>query len=126
MHDTIYSVNGKVIQGDKMARKLGFPTVNLECPKNFSLQRGIYAGIAIHNNKVYKGVINIGITPNHLQTKPKLEMHIFNFSQNVYGEIITIHFIEFIRPEIKFLMIKELIGQISLDCEKAKDILAKF
>lgn len=119
----LYSITGEVIEGNKIARDLGYPTLNLKMPDNFSLQFGIYAGIMINNDIKYKGIISVGITPNHLQQFPKLEIHLFDFNQNIYGEIITINFIEFIRPEIKFANLIKLKQQIAQDCIKAKEIL---
>lgn len=121
-----YSVTEKVIKGNKIARQLGYPTLNLAIPTNFPLKYGIYAGKMQYNNSLYNGIISIGITPHHPQEFPKLEIHIFDFNQNLYDKIITIIFIEFIRPEIKFSTTQDLIKQIQQDCINAKKILGKY
>lgn len=117
------SVAGKVIHGDKLARNLGFPTINLEITKDINLDFGIYAGVMIHNNITYKGVISYGMTPHFKQKTPKLEIHLFNFNSEIYGEFVEIIFIEFIRSEQVFNNHEELIAAINKDCSLAKKIL---
>lgn len=113
----------EVIKGSKIARNIGFPTINLEISKNYPLKFGIYAGILELNNKIFKGVINYGKTPTHLVEVPKFEMHIFEFNQEIYGEIVKVIPKSFIRKERLFSTQEELIKQIKLDCRKAKKLL---
>lgn len=124
MSRKLLSVAGKVIHGDKLARSLGFPTINLEVSKDLNLDFGIYAGVMMHNNITYKGVISYGMTPHFKQKTPKLEIHLFDFNSEIYGEFVEIIFIEFIRAEQVFNTQEELIAAIKNDCSLAKIILS--
>jgi len=117
-------INTKVIQGKKLARKVGFPTVNLELPENISLKRiGVYAARVQIFNKIYSAIAYYG--PRLLQKEKEiiLEAHIFDFSQEVYGEDIQISFGCFVRPPIEFSSLKEFKKQLKEDCAKAKEML---
>ncbi len=120
----IFTLSGKVIEGQKIARELGFPTANIEVPNNLDINFGIYAGFVKYNQKQYSGVINIGLTPHFPVKKPKLEMHIFDFNDNIYGEYITIIATHYLREEMKFDNLGLLLGQIEQDCAQAKQILS--
>ena len=108
-----------------MGKKIGFPTCNLDI-KNYVIPKlGVYAvKICIKNsNKILKGIANIGFRPTFNQKKILLEVHIFNFSGNLYNKVLTIDFISFIRNEKKFKNINQLKKQISSDLVMAKKSL---
>jgi len=121
-----WSIDGKVKVGRKMGRKIGFPTCNIELNDYVIAKPGVYAvKILIGKNKNYlKGIANLGYRPTFNQKKILLEVHIFNFSRNLYNKHLTIEFIDFIRKEEKFKNINQLKKQINLDLKKAKKILS--
>ncbi len=109
-------ITGSVINGQKIARKLGYPTINVMTPSNFLLDFGIYAGFMQYKGKEYPGVINYGLTPCFEVKKPKFEIHIFDFNHDMYGETVKIVPTQYLRDEIKFQNIDLLIQQIKKDC----------
>jgi riboflavin kinase/FMN adenylyltransferase len=119
-----WSIEGKVKVGRKMGRKIGFPTCNIELHDYVIAKHGVYAvNILLKNNKkLFKGIANLGYRPTFDQKKILLEVHIFNFSRNLYNKHLTIEFINFIRKEKKFKNINQLKKQINLDLKIAKKI----
>ncbi len=112
-----WSIQGKVKVGRKMGRKIGFPTCNIELEDYVIAKTGVYAvNVFIkNNNKLFKGIANLGFRPTFNQKKILLEVYIFNFSGNLYNKHLTIEFINFIRKERKFKNINQLKKQINLD-----------
>ena len=113
-----YFLNGKVIPGDKMGEKIGFPTANINVSENYKLvpPDGVYIVEAEIENKKYKGMLNIGHKPTfHRTTTKNIEVHIFDFNQNIYKKSITIFFHKRLREEIKFNSQEGLIQQIKED-----------
>ena len=117
------AIKGIVVEGKKLSRQLGFPTLNLEIEDGFSLKYGVYAGTVEYAGEIYQGAINIGVTPHFGVNKPKLEMHIFNFNGNLYGETVKVMPIHFIREEKVFKNIDKLTEQMARDCKMARDLL---
>ena len=119
-----WSIDGKVIVGRKMGRKIGFPTCNIKLNDYVIAKSGVYAvNILINKNKkLLKGIANLGYRPTFNQKEILLEVHIFNFSRNLYNKHLTIEFIDFIRKEKKFKNINQLKKQINLDIRKAKKL----
>lgn len=113
-----YSFTGKVVNGFKIGRKIGFPTANLisEDKEKLIPPFGVYA-VRVHwNNNAYKGMMNIGTRPtldNGLHTS--LEVHIINFDEDIYNQTINVEFIQKIRDEKKFNGVDELIEQLQKD-----------
>lgn len=119
-----YIFNGKVINGNKIGRKLGFPTANIEIDNHKLLPRfGVYTVRVDIDGVFYNGVLNIGIRPTIENSPIVLETFIIDYSENLYNRTIRIHFHDFIRPEKKFNNLDELREQISLDVEMAKVML---
>jgi len=120
-----WSIEGVVQKGRQMGKKIGFPTCNLDI-KNYIIPKlGVYA-VKIrrkNTNKTLKGIANLGYRPTFNQKKILLEVHIFNFSSNLYKKVLTIDFISFIRNEKKFKNINQLRKQISSDLVMAKEKL---
>ena len=114
------TIEAQIIEGKKIARELGYPTINLNINRELNIKYGVYAAILEYNQREYKGVVNYGITPMHPSKIPKLEMHIFNFSENLYGKYVTVSIKKFIREELKFSSEAELIKQIEIDCFDAQ------
>ena len=121
-----WKILGEVIEGDKRGRKIGFPTANILLNNLIKPDFGVYAVKIDYNNDTYDGIANFGVRPTFDKTKsqPILEVHLFNFSDNLYGKEIIISFVDFIRKEKKFNGLESLKSQIQLDMNKAKDLLS--
>lgn len=121
-----YKVNGKVIEGSKRGRTLGFPTANIEpYEKNKLLpQNGVYLVKVFLENREYPGVLNIGLRPTfNNRVEPIAEVHLLDFNQDIYGTEISVEFIKRLRDEKKFNSKEELITQIKKDIKEVKKIL---
>ena len=117
-----WSIESVVQKGRQMGKKIGFPTCNLDI-KNYVIPRlGVYAVKIRRKNtkKILKGIANLGYRPTFDQKKILLEVHIFNFSGNLYKKVLTIDFISFLRNEKKFKNINQLRKQIGSDLVMAK------
>ena len=114
-----YYIEDFVIEGNKLARQLGFPTANMRNSEKILPKFGVYETIAtMENGKSFKAISNIGMKPTIGLTKePLLETHILNFNDNLYGQKLKIEFLRFIREERKFNGLNELIKQIKKDVE---------
>jgi riboflavin kinase/FMN adenylyltransferase len=118
-----YSIAGKVIHGNKLAREIGFPTANIHMFHNRPPLKGVFA-VKLGNNF---GVANLGTRPTIGGiSKLHLEVHIFNFSDDVYGQHVHVTFLKKIRDEIKFNSISELKKQIPIDIEKVKIYIQSY
>jgi len=115
-------IEGKVIVGDRLGRKLGFPTANLYINEDILLPpNGVYAGVVVIDNKKYLGAANIGVRPTITDKKKvKVEVHVINFNGDLYGKTISFSFREKVREEKKFKKIEELKEQIKKDIEFVK------
>ena len=111
---------GIIVEGDKRARKINFPTANVIPGKHIFPRKGVYCVEVYIKNKIYLGISNFGERPTVDGTKLLLETHIFNFNKEIYGNDLTVRFLTFIRPEKKFANFDELTKQIKKDIETAK------
>ena len=117
-----WSINGMVQKGRQLGKKIGFPTCNIDI-KNYVLAKpGVYAvRVSRKNNfKILKGIANLGFRPTFNQKKILLEVHLFNFSGNLYNKDLSVEFLQFIRKEKKFKNINQLKTQIKIDLIIAK------
>ncbi|QHT70190.1 bifunctional riboflavin kinase/FAD synthetase [Rhodocytophaga rosea] len=124
----MYSLTGKVVHGDKLGRTIGFPTANLQIAESYKLipMDGIYAARIVCRRNMYDGMLYIGTRPT-LESKIRtIEVNIFNFDENIYGEIITVFFAELIREDEKFSDIAALQEKLYSDRRKAIDILSSI
>ncbi|GHE79844.1 bifunctional riboflavin kinase/FAD synthetase [Thalassotalea profundi] len=118
-----YAIIGRVFHGDKRGRELGFPTANILLKRRVSPVSGVYV-VKVNTPKVqYSGVANIGKRPTIDGVRQQLEVHIFDFNQSIYGEIIEVQLLRKLRDEIKFASITELTEQIAIDCNNARNVL---
>ena len=117
-----WSIEGVVKKGRNMGKKIGFPTCNIDIENYVIARPGVYAVKVniLNNNKILKGIANLGYRPTFNQKKILLEVNIFNFSGNLYNKKLTVEFIKFIRKEKKFKGIHELRKQIKSDLKNAK------
>ena len=119
-----YSINGKIVRGNGIGRKINFPTANIEIdePKKLLPKSGVYAVEVILNRKIYLGMLNIGYNPTIKNEKKSIEVNIFEFSEDIYNNKISINFIRRIRNEKKFKNLNELKKQLIIDKKKVKSI----
>ena len=122
-----YEIEGIVEKGFQRGRELGFPTINVELRNTIVPKHGVYAvfiNILSHDNqRTLKGAASIGSRPTYGDYEPNIEVFIFDFNENLYGEQVSISLVEFIRPELKFSTEKELISQMKADCETIENLL---
>jgi riboflavin kinase / FMN adenylyltransferase len=120
-----YSLTGRVVPGDKLGRILGFPTANIEIDTKFKLipSDGIYAVTVLHEQDHYKGMMYIGNRPTVNGSKRNIEVNIFDFDKDIYGESITIYFHKLIRLDSKFHNLEELKEQLRQDKIAAQEFL---
>lgn len=123
-----FSLKGKVIMGKQIGRTFGFPTANLKYDEEFILPKnGVYYTIAEVENKLYRGITNVGSNPTISSDNPTtIETNILDFNKDIYGQIIKIHFITRIRDEKKFNSIEELKNELTLNRNFAKTMSLKF
>jgi riboflavin kinase / FMN adenylyltransferase len=118
MLDRPYSLWGTVVTGQQLGRTIGFPTANLQLPEEKFLPRfGVYAVDVLFEQTTIKGVMNIGCRPTVAGAAPTVEVHLLNWSGDLYGQTLKVDLLEFLRPEQKFDSIAALKQQISQDCQ---------
>ena len=120
-----WSVEGHVAPGDKRGRAIGFPTANLKVDHTLLPAFGIYAvRVRLHDGRVYDGAASFGIRPTFALSSPLMEVHLFDFDGDLYGELITVELIAYLRAEERFDDVEALKAQIAVDCEEARRLLA--
>ena len=119
-----YSISAPVMEGDKLGRRIGFPTANLDATSLALPPNGVYAIHAIARGKAHRAVLNIGTRPTLGDPNPSLrvEAHLLDFDGELYGEELEIVFAEKLRDEKKFPSVDELKAQITRDIERAKEV----
>ncbi|APM38800.1 bifunctional riboflavin kinase/FAD synthetase [Clostridium kluyveri] len=111
-----FAIQGKVVHGKHLGRKLGFPTINLNYDKKFVIPKGgVYYTIVQLDDGIFKGITNVGYNPTTCDNKLSIETHILNFDEDAYGKNAKIHFMERIRDELKFNSLSELAHQLKKD-----------
>jgi len=121
-----YLLKGCVVKGDHIGTSIGFPTANLEIADSNKLipANGVYVVKVKFENKIYGGMMNIGMRPTVNGKKLAIEVNIFNFDKNIYSEFLNVYIIERLRDEIKFSGIGQLKEQLLVDKETAEKILS--
>jgi len=118
-----YQIKGKVIRGRGIGKDLGFPTANIDFTDYYLPKRGVYMTEVTLRGKRYDGLTNVGKNPTFRDRTMSLETYIMDFEHDVYDELLTIEFIEFMRDEIKYSNKDALVRQIKKDVERAKEKL---
>jgi riboflavin kinase / FMN adenylyltransferase len=120
-----YSLSGVIVKGKQLGRTIGFPTANIQVREIAKLipSDGVYAVKVYYNEKVFGGMLNIGNRPTVDGTFQTVEVNIFDFNQEIYGENLTVEFLQKIRNEQKFNGLDELKGQIAKDKITCEGIL---
>ena len=112
-----FMLTGEVVHGDGLGKKINFPTANIEIPETYKIipKNGVYLVKAIINSEIYFGMMNIGVRPTIGGKNKSLEIHFFNFKDNIYNKTISVEIICKIRDEEKFSSIDELKIQLKKD-----------
>ncbi len=120
-----YTILGTVEHGANLGERIGFPTANLSAHNEQFPPNGVYAVRVLRQSRWLDGVANIGVRPTVDQAgQRKLEVHIFDFTEDCYGEDVEVRFEHFLRPEKKFDSLDELVAQIRSDSAQARELLA--
>jgi len=120
-----YRMSGRVIEGDHLGRELGFPTANVNLRRRQCAVMGIFAvRVSGLGQESLDAVASIGTRPTFGGTKPILEVHIFDFDEDIYGKYIHVDFVARLRSELKFDEVKALVEQMHQDAASARAILA--
>jgi riboflavin kinase/FMN adenylyltransferase len=122
-----WGVEAKVVTGDRRGRTLGFPTANLKPEGVLAPAFGVYAVRAFldGNARPLNGVANFGVRPMFETSEPLLEVHLFDFEGDIYGQLLRVEYVSYLRPEMKFDSAEALIAQMEDDRAAAKAILAE-
>ncbi|WKN29874.1 bifunctional riboflavin kinase/FAD synthetase [Porifericola rhodea] len=121
-----YQIKGEVVKGDQLGRSWGFPTANLKIPEQYKLipKDGIFACRVQWQQKRYDGMMYIGTRPTINGMQRNIEVNIFNFDHEIYGEMLTVDFVGQIRSDMKYENVELLKAQLFVDREDAIKILA--
>jgi riboflavin kinase/FMN adenylyltransferase len=119
-----YTILGTVTRGDNLGKKIGFPTANLSAHSEQFPPNGVYAAEARIEGQLNRGVINLGFRPTVSSgtSERVLEIHLFDFDRDIYGQDVEVRFLKFLRPEKKFESLDALVQQIRHDVEQARQI----
>jgi riboflavin kinase / FMN adenylyltransferase len=120
-----HEILGEVVRGDQRGRELGFPTANISAPNRLLPAQGVYAvEVESADGRHYAGVANIGTRPTFGPSDQQVEVHLFDFQGDLYGQPIRVRWIERLRGEQRFENRQELIARIQLDVKRAREIFA--
>ena len=116
-----YKMSGRVAHGDKRGRTLGYPTANIHLHRGKVPLTGVYA-IQLYGleDEPIEGIANVGVRPTIGEGNTLLEVHLFDFNKNIYGENVQVYFLHKVRDEKKFDGLPALVAQIERDCQSAK------
>ena len=121
-----YTLSGTVIHGEKLGRKLGFPTANLQIFESYKLipADGIYAVTVGVGERSYNGMLYIGNRPIVHGTKKSIEVNIFDFNEDIYDQQLTVSIKAFIRGDYPFMSMDDLVKKMNEDRDNATKILS--
>ena len=121
-----YTILGTVKAGDKLGKKLGYPTANLSAHSEQFPPNGVYLAEAWIHGVLYHGVVNLGYRPTVSSGKSErvLEIYLLDFDRDIYGEDVEVRFARYLRPEQKFDSMEALVRQIELDVQQARELCA--
>ena len=120
-----YRLTGTVVTGDHRGRDLGFPTANLAPPERKVIPGpGVYAGFVLLGEEVHQAAINVGTRPTFGEGELIVEAYLLDFDGDLYGEELGVEFVRYLRPELAFDSIDQLVGTMKDDVEETRRILA--
>ena len=123
----LYCIDGKVVQGRHLGRRIGFPTVNLSLDTSEAFpMNGVYITLTTVNDKKYRSITNVGNKPTVGEFVKNAETHIFDFSGDLYGQEVRIEFIRLLRPERKFDSLEDLQQEIHHNCLQAQEFFQTY
>jgi riboflavin kinase/FMN adenylyltransferase len=119
-----YTILGTVKPGEKLGKKLGYPTANLSAHSEQFPPNGVYLAEAWIHGVLYRGVVNLGYRPTVSSGKAErvLEIYLLDFNRDIYGEDVEVRFVRYLRPERKFDSLDALVRQIELDVQQAREL----
>jgi riboflavin kinase / FMN adenylyltransferase len=119
-----YEIRGVVVIGDQRGREIGFPTANVETNSDLIPASGVYAvQVQINRSEWRDGMVNLGTRPTFGGRRFQIEVHIFNFEQDIYGDELTVRFVQRIRSERRFDTAQKLTDQLFVDMKKIRECL---
>lgn len=118
-----FAVLGTVVHGAKRGREMGYPTANIALDPGITLKHGVYAVRVLLDGKEYAGAGSFGTRPHFDNGVPLLEVHLLDFAGDLYGKVLEVRFVAYLRPEAKFDNLEALLVQMARDCEKARALL---
>ena len=126
--DRPFNLTGKIIKGDELGRKIGYPTANLKIFEKYKLkpQNGVYFIRTKLKKQTYFGMMNIGIRPTISAKNNQIETHLFNFNGNLYDHEMTLEILEKIRVEKKFESIEKLKIQLDIDKKHCQKLIPQY
>jgi riboflavin kinase / FMN adenylyltransferase len=121
-----YTIVGTVTGGEKLGKKIGFPTANLSAHSEQFPPNGVYFAEARIEGVLYHGVVNLGFRPTVARGEPQriLEIHLLDFDQDIYGQDMEVRFLQYLRAEKKFKDVDALVRQIEADVKQARKLCA--
>lgn len=119
-----YALSGRVVEGFRRGRQIGFPTANVRPRERILLPNGVYAVQVEVGGVEYNAVANVGVNPTFGENKRTIESNLFDFSADLYGKRIRVSFIEHLRRERHFPSVDDLVRQIRSDADHARRLLA--
>jgi FMN adenylyltransferase (EC 2.7.7.2)/riboflavin kinase (EC 2.7.1.26) len=124
-----HRIDGEVLHGEKRGRALGYPTANMAVEGLHLPRLGVYAVrvevLGGPHKGLYHGVASLGVRPMFGENKPNFEVHLFDFSGDLYGQHLSVALVEYLRPEARFDGLQALIDQMDIDSAQARTILAR-
>ena len=123
-----YTISGRVVKGDRLGRLMGFPTANIDIDTHYKLvpADGIYAVQVIYGHDAFGGMLYIGHRPTIGGSHKSIEVNVFDFDKDIYGETLTIKFLHMIRSDAKFNDLDDLKKQLHRDKEDALKLLRNY
>ena len=121
-----YTILGTVKGGEKLGKKLGYPTANLSAHSEQFPPNGVYLAEAWIQGVLYHGVVNLGYRPTVSggRSERVLEIYLLDFNRDIYGENVEVRFVRYLRPERKFDNLEALVRQIDVDVQQARELFA--
>jgi len=121
-----YTILGTVVEGDGLGKTIGFPTANLSAHSEQFPPNGVYVADAWLDGALYHGVVNLGYRPTVSKDRSNriLEIHLFDFNRDIYGQDVELRFVQYLRPEKKFATLDVLVRQIEADVQQARELCA--
>ena len=118
-----WEIEGAVELGDQRGRTIGFPTANVALDEHLRPRFGVYAVRTLVDEAWRDAVANLGRRPTFGKLKENFEVHVFDFSGDLYGKTLRVALVDFIRPEMKFAGLDQLKAQLAADGESARQLL---